>query len=78
MNPKINREKITQIMFQNFNIPGLYIANQCSLFYFGKTNGYVFDSGESITQFAPVFDDYVLLHSVRKINIGGKNFNDYL
>ena len=80
MNPKINREKIAQIMFEKFDVPGLFIANQCalSLFYFGKTVGYVIDSGESITQFAPVFDGYVLTHSARKINLGGKNINDYL
>lgn len=80
MNSKVNRENICNIMFEKFDVPGLFIAKQCvlSLIDNGKTIGYVVSLGHSITQFAPIFDGYVLPHSARLIKIGGKNITDNL
>jgi actin-related protein len=49
MNPKENREKMAQIMFETFNVPGLYIAIQAvlSLYSAGKFTGIVTDSASS-------------------------------
>ena len=51
MNPKENREKMAQIMFETFNVPGLYIFIQAvlSLISSGKVTGIVLDSGDGVT-----------------------------
>merc|ERR1711998_292129 len=46
MNPKANREKMTQLMFETFQVQGMYVAIQAvlSLYANGRTTGCVVDS----------------------------------
>jgi len=80
LNPKENREKMAQIMFETFNVPGLYIAIQpvLSLYSVGKLNGLAADSGEGVTQIVPVFDGFSLPHAINKLDLAGKDLTSYL
>ena len=80
LNPKENREKMAQIMFETFNVPGLYIAIQpvLSLYSVGKLNGLAADSGEGVTQIVPVFDGFSLPHAINKLDLAGKDLTNYL
>ena len=80
MNPKVNREKMATIMFESFNVPGLYIAIQAvlSLYSAGKFTGIVADSGDGVTHFVPIFDGYALPHSILRMDLAGRDITDFL
>lgn len=48
---KLDHERITQIFFENFNVPGVYIAPQplLALFGCGTVSGIVVDIGSQVT-----------------------------
>lgn len=80
LNNKINREKTTQIMFEIFNLPGMYISPSAvlALYSTGKTTGVIVDVGHGSTFHVPIFEGYAFSHSILKTSIGGKDLNDYL
>ena len=63
MNPKENREKMVQTMFETYGFQGVYIAIQAvlTLYAQGLLTGVVVDSGDGVTHIVPVYE--VLLFS---------------
>lgn len=88
LNPPENREATAEIMFETFNVPGLYIAVQAVLALAASwtskqvtertLTGTVIDSGDGVTHVIPVADGYVIGSCIRHIPLAGRTITQFI
>merc|ERR1711981_555003 len=74
MNPKENRERMTQIMFETFTARRFYVAIQAvlSLYASGRT------TGDVVSHTVPIYEGYSMPHAIQRINLAGRDLTDYI
>lgn len=79
-NPTANREKTTQIMFETFNSPALYLALSpvLALYAAGRKSGLTLDSGYGITHAVPIHDGFAVRENILRLDCAGGYLTDYL
>merc|ERR1712170_288063 len=72
-NQRQKREKLTEIMFEKYNLPAFFLCKNAVLSAFanGRSTGLVLDSGATHTTAVPVYDGYVLGQAIVKSPLAG-------
>jgi len=88
LNPPENREFTAEVMFETFNIPGLYIAVQAVLALAASwtskqvtertLTGTVVDSGDGVTHVIPVAEGYVIGSSIKSMDLAGRTVSQFV
>ncbi|KAJ7165866.1 actin 2 [Mycena filopes] len=80
LTPEANREKMTQIMFETFDVPAFYVAIEAvlSLYASGRGSGIVLDSGDGVTHTVPIFEGFVVRDAIARLDVGGGDLPELL
>ncbi|MCD7457947.1 Actin, aortic smooth muscle [Datura stramonium] len=72
INPKANREKMNEIMFEEFNV------QQFTNLFIVLRQGIVLDSGTSMSHIIPIYEGHALRYAIFKLNLAIRDLTDYL
>jgi len=88
MNTPENRELTAEIMFETYNVKGLYIAVQAVLALAASwtskqvvertLTGTVVDAGDGVTHIIPVADGYVIGSCIKHIPLAGRDITNFI
>ncbi|XP_060079327.1 actin-like protein 6B [Ylistrum balloti] len=72
-NSRGKRERLTEIMFETYNVPAFFLCKNAVLSAFanGRSTGLVLDSGATHTTAVPVYDGYVIGQAIVKSPLAG-------
>ena len=77
---KEQRIKLTEFLFEKYEIGGLFFCNSSVLssFSYGKCLCLVFDSGHTQSNIVPVNDGMIIKNSLNYYNLNGKNIDELI
>lgn len=80
LNPRSNRERMLETMFEKFGFEGVNVSVQAilALNSQGLNTGFVVDSGDGVTHLVPVTEGFVEPARVERINLAGRHVTEQL
>ena len=77
---KEQRMKLTEFLFEKYEISGLFFCNSSVLssFSYGKCSCLIFDSGHSQSNIVPVHDGMIIKNALNYFALNGKYINELL
>jgi actin-related protein len=75
MNPKANREKMAQVMFETFHTPAMYVGLQPMMLIYsaGHVYGTVVEVGDGVCHVVPIDNGYVFSKGIKRLDLAGSN-----
>jgi actin-related protein 2 len=79
-NPKSNRTKIVEHMFETYNFAGVNVSIQAMLTLYaqGLLTGVVCDTGDGVTHVVPVYHGFVPQHLIKRLDVAGRHITRYM
>ncbi|KAM4706995.1 actin-6-like [Discoglossus pictus] len=79
-NPATNREKMAEVLFESFDVPGLQISNTSflSLCSTGALSGIVIESGYTVSHTVAIFEGQTIKNGTYRLDIAGKRLTKHL
>ncbi|XP_022091353.1 actin-5-like [Acanthaster planci] len=80
LSPNERREKMAQILFETFNVPALYLANQAklSMCSSGRLTGMVVHIGHGASYVVPISEGFAVKHATLRVDTAGQDLTEYL
>lgn len=80
LNPRANRGRMGQIMFETFNVAAVYINEPAplALYSTGNTTGLVLDIGDSFIHAVPVHEGCSLHYGIVRADVAGKDLDKFM
>lgn len=79
MNPERNRKRMVTTMFEKYELGAVQIWWQALLTLYGQgmDTGVVVDSGDGVSHVVAVYDNMVIPHLTRRLNVAGRHITRY-
>jgi len=80
LTPNSHREKLTELMFEKFQIPNIFLNNRaiCTMWGANKEGGFVVDSGYDISMVVPNMFRLPYQEAIKTLDVGGRDINEYI
>lgn len=80
LNYSANRERTTEVMFETFRVPAMYIYAHglLSLYASGRTTGTVLDCGDGVSHAVSITEGQFVTNSIVRVDVSGRDLTDYL
>jgi len=77
--PLSHRSGVSELLFETFQTPAVYweLGAVLGLYASGSLDGLMVDMGHTQTSVVPVVQGYCMEHAMRRVNLGGKHFDQY-